>query len=186
MEEMCADDDCKEAMECVVSPYSPNNCCPDENGEQPTPHHIVPKSQFYEPGFAGKSNKADRDKGALLRDENNENKYSQSKAPCICVSGESHSEGDHGRIHSKTNKKTRTEVDVKSGEAIPKDKRWKVSKAESVGAEAVEEVTECPKECIEEQVRKGHEDMGANENDDIRPTTAGGEETETGSGFPST
>ncbi|MBW2739288.1 MAG: hypothetical protein JRE64_10675, partial [Deltaproteobacteria bacterium] len=72
--------------------------------------------------------------------------------------------------------KTRNAVDVASGKQIPGDKRWKVSEAESIGAEAVKEVTGCTKECTEAQVRNGHEKMKIRKDDKIRPTTAGGEE----------
>ena len=65
---------------------------------------------------------------------------------------------------------------VESGRQIPSDKRWSVKDAESKGAEAVQEVTGCDKECIEEQLRKGHADQGVGPNDQIRPTTAGGED----------
>jgi hypothetical protein len=165
MDAMCADEDCKKAMECVVSPYSPNNCCPDTpGGTKPTPHHIVPKSQFKEMG----------EKGDPI-DLDSEATYKASKGPCICVSGTSHSEGDHGDIHSETNTATRVKVDVESGTQIPNDKRWPVSDAESVGAQAVHDVTDCPKGCIEQQVRAGHEAMGIKKDDQIRPTTAGGE-----------
>lgn len=182
MEALCADDDCKDAMKCVVSPYDPNNCCPDKDGDQPTPHHIVPKSQYYKSGYANKGSAADRDVGAILKDGDN-NKYNPGKAPCICASGSSHSgEGDHPLIHSKTNTKTRKKLGVESGTQIP-DQTWDVSDAESIGSEAVSEVfDECPKGCIEEQVRKGHNDMDIKADDKIRPTTAGGEEGDEGTG----
>lgn len=178
MEKLCKTNDgkCKEAMSCVVSPFSPNNCCPDGNGDQPTPHHIVPKSQFFEKGFANKSSSEARDNGALLKNDKGVNRYNLSKAPCICVSGNSHSgEGLHARIHSKTNLKTKTKVGVNPDSSIPDGKKWSVAEAEAVGAEAVEEVTDCPKECIQAQVRSGHSTTpnDINAEDDIRPTTAG-------------
>lgn len=167
MDAMCADGKCRKAMACVVSPYSPNNCCPVA-GATPTPHHIVLKSQFKMPGKKGKKIKLASG-----------GKYKASKAPCICVFGESHSEGDHGVIHSATNKATRKAVGVESGKQIPADKRWSVGLAEKVGAEAVEEATGCPAGCIEDQVRKGHEAQGIKAKDQVRPTTAGGEESDT-------
>jgi hypothetical protein len=173
MDAMCTDKDCKDALTCVISPYSPNNCCPDANGDQPTPHHIVPKSQFKEIGDDGPPIKLKS--GAT---------YNANKGPCICVEGNSHSEGDHGDIHAETNTKTREFVGVESGKQIPPDKRWNVGNAESIGAEAVEEVTGCPKDCTEAQVRAGHKAMGINKGDKIRPTTAGGEpEADSGSGY---
>jgi hypothetical protein len=170
LKNLCADPDCSEALKCVVSPYGPNNCCPPGDN-QPTPHHIVPKSQFKEMGEDGPP--LDLDSKAT---------YDENKAPCVCVDGQSHSEGKHGEIHSKTNTKTRKAVGVEPGRQIPADKRWSLGEAEGVGAQAVSEVTGCPKDCIEEQVRKGHNDMGAQPSDKVRPTTAGGEEADSGTG----
>jgi hypothetical protein len=170
MASMCDNPDCRQAMRCVVSPHSPNNCCPDANQKQPTPHHIVPKSQFKEPGESGPS--IPLASGGT---------YRPSKAPCVCVDGESHSEGKHGEIHSKTNKKTRQALGVESKKRIPADRRWTVREAETIGAEAVQEATpHCPKECIEAQTRMAHAGMGIKEDDKIRPTTAGGEESDDG------
>jgi hypothetical protein len=166
MENMCKDKDCRKAMECVVAPYSPNNCCPGKDGTKPTPHHIVLKSQFKDPGEEGQA--IELDSGA---------EYKPRKGPCICVDGTSHSEGRHGDIHSETNSLTRQAMDIDSGKRIPSDERWSVGEAESTGAEAVSSVlTSCPKGCIEEQVRAGHEAMGIESDDEIRPTTAGGED----------
>jgi hypothetical protein len=178
MEKMCANDKCRKAMKCVISPYSPNNCCPPKKRKgrkkkkKPTPHHVVPKSQFKMPGAKGKRIKLAS--GA---------KYKASTAPCICVDGQSHSEGVHGQIHQKTNTKTRRKMKVKRGKTIPKTKRWPVGDAEGVGAAAVAEATGCPKKCIEEQLRQGHLDQGVKKNDQIRPSTAGGDESSTGTGY---
>jgi hypothetical protein len=173
MEKMCAYKPCKDAMKCVVSPYSPNNCCPDDEGKTPTPHHIVPKSQFHEMG----------DENAAISLASGA-KYNPDKAPCICVSGEDTAVGDHGDIHAKTNTKTRRAVGVAPRTTIPKEKRWTVAQAEEIGAQSVCEVlTDCKKECIQDQVRKGHEGppppdepMNVKATDEIRPTTAGREE----------
>jgi hypothetical protein len=155
MDAMCGDSKCKKALKCVLTPYSPSNCCDGQ-----TPHHIVPKSQFKEQGEAG---------AAII------SSYDSDKAPCICVDGESHSVGKHGEVHALTNVKTRAAVGVESGRQIPESKRWTASKAEQVGAESVEEATGCPEECTKAQLRQGHKKMGVMANDKIRPTTAGGE-----------
>jgi hypothetical protein len=169
---MCADDKkggCKDAMKCVLTPKSPSNCCPDDSGKSPTPHHIVPASQFHEMG----------DQASPLHvDADGEDKYSYSKAPCICVDGESHSVGTHGKIHSATNSKTRAAVGVPPNKQIPEDKRWPLGDAEKAGSEAVSEETGCDAACIEAQVRSGHKEMGLRKSDKVRPTTAGGEDTE--------
>lgn len=158
---MCADDDCKTSRDCIITPYS-LSCCDGK-----TPHHVVPKSQFVTAG-----------KGIPLHtDVSGNNKYSASAAPCICVEGTTHS-GDtrHAAIHEKTNMATRMAVNVPSRKAIPNSLRWALEEAESIGAQAVSEVTGCAKECIESQVREGHQKLGLNQSSEVRPTTAGGEE----------
>jgi hypothetical protein len=176
--EDCSTKKCCEARKCMLVRYSPNKCCNGKNGEQMTPHHVVLKSQFYESGFAGKSTIAEQDKGALLTDENGDNKYSINKAPCICEEGTSQTEGNHGEIHTETNIATLEHKSVKpnlteSKTSIKKDAKWKVGESEAVGAQAVEDVTGCDKDCIEAQVRQGHSDMGIDSGDDIRPTVTG-------------
>jgi hypothetical protein len=157
---MCAKEECKEARKCVLTPYN-MGCC-----DGATPHHVVPKSQFKERGASTYS----------LPDGAN---YNPDKAPCICEPGTSHSSGRHGEIHTKTNNLTVNHPAVlpnvsETGKSIDRNARWKVSDAEKTGAEATATVTKCkPAKCIEDQVRKGHQKMGVNAEDDIRPTTAG-------------
>jgi hypothetical protein len=161
LSKMCADDKCKDALKCVLTQKSPNNCCPDENGKKPTPHHVVPDSQFH-------------DASGNILPLNESAKYSYNKAPCVCAQGESHSVGVHGEIHGETNTRTRAFLGVEAGKMIP-DQRWPVAFAERIGAESVEKATGCPKACTQAQVRAGNEKMGIKRNDQIRPTTAGGE-----------
>lgn len=171
---MCGQHNCKEAMACILSPKNPSNCCTqkvdDGNGGttevRDTPHHIVPVSQFHTGGEKGLP---------ILTTASGTNKYSEQKAPCICATGNSHSVGKHGEIHGETNTRTRAFLGIPAGTTIPPDTRWPVTFAERIGAEAVEEVTGCPKACTQEQLKKGHEAMGIKRSDMIRPTTAGGE-----------
>jgi hypothetical protein len=164
---MCADDKpggCKDAMKCVLTTKDPNNCCPEADPAggppvQPTPHHIVPDSQFYDAS------------GARLLDGSN---YKYGRAPCICAQGTTHTGGKHGEIHGQTNTRTRAFLGVPAGKAIP-DQRWPVAAAERIGAEAVADATGCDKECLRQQVRNGNAAMGINRGDQIRPSTAGGE-----------
>jgi hypothetical protein len=164
--DMCADgnEKCKEARKCILMAKKVP-CCPTDDGKSQTGHHVVPKSQFKGKG-----------KGAaalpLIDDEAT---YDPEMAPCICAQGRSHSVGKHGEIHAATNKKTRAAMGVAPNTEIPDTKRWSVADAERIGAEAVEEETECPKECTQQQLRAGHQAMGVKPNDQIRPTTAGGE-----------
>jgi hypothetical protein len=153
---------CCEARKCVLVPYSPNKCC-SKGGKQMTPHHIVPKAQFKEIGAGGKAISPS---------------YNAAKAPCICEDGTSHSTGTHGQIHTLTNNATVNHPTVlpnisATGKSIKPDARWKVGEAETVGSGAAAEVTGCDEECVQAQLRSGHDGMGLKSNDDIRPTTAG-------------
>lgn len=176
MDAMCANKDCKEAMECVVSPYSPNNCC------DKTPHHIVPDSQFKAPDSQSKAKrKRGRTTWISLPQPPANPGYSHGSAPCICAEGVSHSTGLHGEIHTETTNQTlkamaeKSRANVsKTGKSIDGDLRWKVSEAEEIGAKAVaKKMKKCDADCIQAQVRKGNEAMGINENDEIRPQTCG-------------
>jgi hypothetical protein len=162
---MCKDGKCRKAMKCVLSPKSPSNCCPQPQPSPPkvTPHHVVLDSQFkfkggdYMPLASGAT-------------------YNYDKAPCVCAPGASHSVGQHGKIHTKTNNLTVNHPKVSpevTGKTISADALWKVSDAEAVGAKAVADVTKCDEACIKSQVRKGHKAMGITQDDEIRPSTAG-------------
>lgn len=164
---MCKNTKCRGALKCVLSKKKPNTCCPNKAGKKPTPHHIVPDSQFNKGRGGGRINLG---KGK---------KYDYNGAPCVCAQGNSHSTGEHGEIHTLTNNATVKSKSIpdkyisKSGKSISDDARWSVGEAESVGSAATAKVTGCNKDCIQEQVRKGHEEMGITPSDEIRPTTAG-------------
>jgi Domain of unknown function (DUF4150)/GHH signature containing HNH/Endo VII superfamily nuclease toxin 2 len=163
---MCGNKKCKKALKCVLTKKSPNNCCPDENGDQPTPHHIVPASQF--------TNEA----GGVLKLGAGK-KYSYRAAPCVCAQGNSHSTGLHGEIHTETNNLTLNHQSIPasnisaSGKSFVGKPRWSVGDAEDVGAKATAKETKCDEDCIKAQVRQGHQNMKIDEGTQIRPTTAG-------------
>ena len=104
---------------------------------------------------------------------------SVADAPCVCAKGNSHSTGAHGEIHTETNNLTVNHKSLdaknvsKTGKSIIGEPRWSVGEAEDVGAKAVAAVTGCDKDCTQSQVRAGHQAMGIEESDQIRPTTAG-------------
>ena len=55
---MCADAECKDALKCTLSPYSPSNCCAGPDGKKMTPHHVVPAHCFMPPGTRGSGGSA--------------------------------------------------------------------------------------------------------------------------------
>jgi hypothetical protein len=98
-DECCSDEKCQEARNCMLVPYggagSPN-CCPGKTG-----HHILPNSLLQ-----GIRNKTSSNVGGLKSE--GADAYTVNKGPVVCVSGESHSTGDHGVIHEKTKDKIRS------------------------------------------------------------------------------
>lgn len=157
---MCEDKDCKKARECVLTPYN-MGCC-----DKKTPHHVVPKSQFKQRGASKYTLPAG-------------GSYNPDDAPCICADGHSHSTGKHGDIHEETNNRTVNYKPLEgfvsdTGKSIASDARWTAGEAEKIGAEAVVATTDCkPAKCIEDQLRKGHDNQGVAADSKIRPTTAG-------------
>lgn len=81
---MCAKPACKEALQCALSPYSPDNCCDNK-----TPHHLVEVHCFTEIGG--------RDEGKVMSEFSG---YNDKKAPCICASGQRYEDGEHGACHA--------------------------------------------------------------------------------------
>lgn len=148
-------DPCQKSARCMLSEKKPNSCCPPQ-----TPHHVVPGSQFRKIGTTDPVNQKVK-------------KYDYDKAPCICVEGNSQTQGSHGGIHHTTAEKTKEEFPPKEDPFLGGE-RWKVGRAEEIGAEAVkEEFPQCRKECIQAQLRAKHQQMGISEKHNIRPTAPG-------------
>jgi hypothetical protein len=138
---MCAKEDCKEALKCVLSPYRPSNCCGGEDGKKKTGHHVIPAHCFMPPGTRGAGGDA-RYAGC--------EGYSINDAPCICVDGEG-KEKEHGRIHKRVDKaEDKFLVNGKAGS-------WTYAQASKAGSSAVAKVTKCDAACIQAQVDSYHQ-----------------------------
>lgn len=145
---MCAKPSCKKALKCVLSPYSPSNCCGDEDGKKKTGHHVIPAHCFMPPGTRGS--------GGDARYEGCEG-YSINDAPCICVDGEG-KEKEHGEIHKRVDKaEDKFLVDGKAGS-------WTYAQASKAGSSAVSKVTKCDEKCIQAQVDAYHQQAGKSPN----------------------
>lgn len=144
---MCADKKCKKAMKCVLSPYSPSNCCKGPDGKKMTPHHVVPAHCFMPKGTRGAGG-SDRYEGC--------EGYQDADAPCICVTGKDKSAGDHKKIHDKFD-----DIEDKKMVKLPNGKftagSWTYSEASTEGSRAVSEVTGCKEECLKAQVDEYHQ-----------------------------
>ena len=143
---------CQQAAKCMLSIKDPNTCC-----EPQTPHHVVAGASF-------------RKSGTKIPYTQKVASYNYDKAPCICAEGNSQHVGTHGGLHWRTKQIAKQKYGNK--------KTWKVKEAEEVGAEAVcKEFPQCKKndddnacDCIKQQIRQRHEEMGIGENETIRLT----------------
>jgi len=153
-------DKCQNAAKCMLVEKEPKKpkeaaCCPPQ-----TPHHVVPGSQFVKPSGGGPLNQGVKG-------------YKYDEAPCICVEGNSQTQGSHGGIHFETATQTKN-MFPPPDEPFSGGERWKVGEAEEVGAKAVhKEFPQCSEKCIKAQLRKKHQEMKVSENDNIRPTAPG-------------
>jgi len=125
---------CTKVLQCALVPYDKGNkgaCCPGC-----TPDHLVPASQFG-PG-RGASHKS----------------YKADKAPCMCATGGAQT-ATHGLLG-----KGRTDYMVKKGIPVNNYKKsWTVADSCKCGATSAAQVTGCNQDCLEAQLKKGHEDM---------------------------
>jgi hypothetical protein len=152
---MCADKECNEARKCVLSPYSPSNCCDGK-----TPHHVIPAHCFMPPGV--------RAEGGTARYPGCE-KYDDAKAPCVCVTGKDKATGDHKRAHDHFD---RIE-DMQPGHS------WTYEAAAKTGAASVKAATGgdaggCDESCTKAQLDDYHgKQAGIAKNTPIRADSTG-------------
>jgi hypothetical protein len=95
-EECCKDPKCQEARNCMLVPYekSPSpNCCPGKTG-----HHLLPNSLLQ-------SSRGDSSTNVPGLAKTGPNAYTLEGGACVCVTGASNHEGDHGKIHDLTKDK---------------------------------------------------------------------------------
>lgn len=152
-------DDCQKAARCMLVEKKPKKpkkdaCCPPQ-----TPHHVVPGSQFVKEGTSTPVNQKVKS-------------YVYNEAPCVCVEGNSQTQGSHGGIHFETAVATKNAFPPPD-EPFSGKERWTVGEAEDVGAAAVKKEFGCSEECIKAQLRKKHGDMKIKEDANIRPTAPG-------------
>ena len=151
---------CNKAARCALTPYEPSRCCPPQ-----TPHHLVPKSQFY---------KKSVDDGKKLPGCK---KYNANKAPCICVEGTNHSMASHGLLHFDQKAAVEKRFFKNKKPEFTGKERWSCTEAEQQGADAVEKIfPQCSAACIKAQLRAAHREQGIKADTKIKPTNPGPKE----------
>jgi hypothetical protein len=137
-------DPCHNALRCALVTYSRGKnggCCPPQ-----TPEHLIPASQF------GKDRGKDYHKQGLGFP-----KYIADQAPCMCAEG-----GAQKATHGLLGGGRRKIMDDKG--VTPGVDSWTVADSSACGSESAERVEkQCSKECIDAQIKKGHENMNITE-----------------------
>ena len=131
--EECCKDPCQKARNCRLVPYGGSgspNCCEGKTG-----HHILPNSLLQ--GTRGNS---------TTNVSGLSNAYTVNDGACVCVSGDDHSSGDHGKLHDRTKDKLRTILE--SGENLT----YEQAKTEVTKAHAETFPQQCNPKCIEAQI----------------------------------
>jgi len=141
--DMCGDEECKDAMECVMAPFE-YGCCDGK-----TPHHVIPAHCFMPAGERGAGGD-DRYSGCA--------KYDDAMAPCVCVHGKdkSNPRKEHARIHKHFDAIEDSHMpDAENDSTTPGT--WTYNQAATAGAESVSKVKkDCDEDCTRAQLNKYH------------------------------
>lgn len=151
LEKICADNDdakkCREARRCMLTPYSPDYCCPGES-----PHHIVEAHGFFEP--SGRESKTHWNPSLSA--------YDDDKAPCVCTtSPNSNREAEYGDLHSVQGVKENYAIKIAAERQPPRspDFAWNYGEARTAGVDAHAATfpkSKCKDDCMAAQLDAYH------------------------------
>jgi hypothetical protein len=139
------DSECHRALQCFLTTYSPNRCCPGQ-----TPDHLVEVASFLDrdntpPGT--KRSKAQRIAGW--------SKYKDSKAPCACAEGGA-TTLTHGVLSVRRGVTANVFAEAHGVTT------WSLKDAAEVGAWAFTSTfraSGCDEECVKKQIENGHKNF---------------------------
>lgn len=135
---------CRKAMRCILMPYKDMN---KVKCRHQTPEHLIEQSSVDGVG-----------------------NYKLENAPCAFTEGTSWHLGDHGVM--STGRLDAHSTWAKNNPGATYD----MATAASIGAEVHQESNKasgCDPKCTEKQLIQGHNNMGVNENDALKPTQTG-------------
>jgi hypothetical protein len=150
----CDDPECQKARNCMLLPYGGSgspNCCTGKTG-----HHILPNSLLQ-------ATRDDSSTNVSGLKKTGSNAYTCDGGACVCVTGESHSSGDHGVIHDKTKTKLRGIMEA-GGDLTYEVAKSKCAEAHAETFPGPNGEPQCSKACIEAQIDAS-----------LRPSKTGGE-----------
>jgi len=139
-QECCADEKCQAARNCMLVPFQGSgspNCCSGK-----TAHHLIPNSLLQ----STRSDSSTNVPGLL---KTGQNAYTVEGGACVCVSGPSHHEGDHGKIHGLTRDKLSALMEV--GELKYADVKKKVVEAHREVLAGGDDKP-CSTDCLDKQI----------------------------------
>jgi hypothetical protein len=136
-------DPCQKAARCILSPYDPSKCCPPQ-----TPHHLIPKSSFFDPSF-----KAWKEERPGARRKANCGTYDHNAAPCVCAEGGKHA-ATHGLLH---------DAQARELANLPANQPYNFGTASDIATKNMKEVLPnsgpdgkgCSEKCTKAQLRRG-------------------------------
>jgi hypothetical protein len=146
--DMCNDKQCKDAMKCVLAPFS-FGCCSEK--PKKTPHHVVPVHCFMPPGQRELEAK---DPTTPKQRYQGCEEYDANAAPCVCAHGKGKkpTRKQHGRLHKHFDAIEDSHKVENGG-----DGTWSLDEASAAGAESVKKVfPECDEKCTRAQLDKYH------------------------------
>jgi hypothetical protein len=138
---------CCRARKCLLMPYDPNGCCNGSDGNQMTPHHLLPSKEFVA--------HASRDKVDPATN------YNAKKAPCICVEGTSHSkQTEHGQVGCNYTVEKNAWMKANPGKTYSLSEGTKVAAKSAQGKVNVPPGAKgCDQACLEKQLTTGHDKL---------------------------
>ena len=160
--EKAVSNDCLKARKCMLVPfghaerYSKNKkdnrgCCRGQTG-----HHLIPKSYF---GTTVTVEKNGKKRKKFIPGKSICPKYSQGKAPTVCVEGTNNAHGSHGELHTKT--------DIAAEAAEEKKGNFNYNTARDAMVSAHQEQfpeSSCSSECLKAQLDSYHKETCKQEN----------------------
>lgn len=166
---ICADNDeakkCRAARRCMLTPYSPDRCCPGES-----PHHLVEAHGFYE--ASGRETKSHWSSSL--------SKYDDFKAPCVCAtSPNSNWEEEHGDMHCVQGIKENYAILTAGDRQPPRsaDFAWNYGESRTAGVDAHAATfpqSGCKEDCIAAQLDAYHKGVvGVEDSTTLRTETYG-------------
>lgn len=166
--------ECRKALRCRLEPQDkgadPNaiGCCPGEQA-----HHIVESHGFC---VAGQREGVDATALARFKVQGDASRtYRPGDAPCVCAAGDRFT-AQHGGFHALVGKREIRAVEAAEKSGGDPEEAWKYKDAKKAGLDAHKKLfpdSECSRPCMEAQLDKYHNKVGAKENTPLRTEKPG-------------